>query len=357
MVRRLALFTACTTIVLTQSGCSYFFGKDGVFPDRSNDYLKSQETARITLPQGVHEDAIEDAYVIPPIADSDDLGKVFETPRPAPLASGVDEDMVRIQSLKGDSWAIIELQPGQVWPRLREFLMSNGITPEFSDGVAGILETPWLLRSEDAAKREKFRFTVLQGVQRESSEVRVLQWESDRDSALSRADWPTTSTVAERENWMLHEFSTFVANTSAADSVSLLAQGIDTKGRLKLYRGEDSHILVDLDRNRAWASTAKALKKAQFNIIDLNRDSGEFFARYQPAELEEDKPGFFARMFGASDEELEAEKGALYRITVSNSTERKGWSEVRLAIEDSKGEEITAEQLENLLIEIKGQLS
>lgn len=353
--RRLLAATTVATLVITQSGCSFFFGDDGLYPDKSSEYLKSEETGRITVPAEMSKSAIDDTYVIPKIAESDDLGKVVETPRPAPLATGANDDMVRIQSLRGEHWVIIELQPGQVWPRLRDFLIKNNIYPEYADGVAGILETPWLLRTEEADLREKFRYTVVQGVQRGSSEVRVLQWQSPRESVVSRADWPSSSSDSEREQWMLREFAGYVASDQGAESVSLLAQGIDTKGRIKLYRGEDARILVDLNQNRAWASTQKALTKASFKITDVNQSSGNIFARYVEVIDEDDKPGFFGQLFGASsDDEIEGD--SVYRINVVASKERIGWSEIRVDVE-SGAEVLTPLQLENLLIEIRGHLS
>ncbi|CAH0990482.1 Outer membrane protein assembly factor BamC [Sinobacterium norvegicum] len=353
--RRLFGLVVVTGLIATQSGCSFFFGDDGLYPDKSSDYLKSEETSRINISSEMSQAAIDDAYVIPEIAESDDLGRVVETPRPAPLATGANDDMVRIQSLKGEHWVIIELQPGQVWPRLRDFLIRNSIYPEYADGVAGILETPWLLQSEETDNREKFRFTVVQGVQRGSSEVRVLQWQSPRDSVVSRSDWPSASNDTEREQWMLREFAGYVASDQGAESVSLLAQGIDTKGRIKLYRGDDARILVDLDQYRAWASTQKALTKASFKITDINQSSGNIFARYVEVVDEDDKPGFFARLFGASSED-ELESDTVYRINVMPSKERKGWSEVRIAVE-SGSNILTEQQLENLLIDIRGHLS
>jgi len=353
---RLLLLTACSGLVLTQSGCSYFFADDGLFPDRSNDYLKAQETKPIKVPSDLNANDIDDLYVIPPITESDDLGEVFQTPRPAALAANGSDNAVRIQTLNGESWAVVDLQPGQLWPRLREFLMTNGINPEYANGVTGVIETPWLLRTEDAATREKFRFTVVQGVQRSSSEVRVLEWQADADSALGRQDWPKVSSNKEREDWMLRKFADYVANSGVTDSVSLLAQGIDTKGRIKLYRGDDPHIVVDLAFYRAWASTQKALVKSDFEIIDRNRQTGELFVKYKPdIKSAEQSNNFFGGLFDGDDD---VKGPVVYRVTVIDSSEREGWIEIRIKVHSvQKQDNLSKEKLENLLIEIKGQLS
>ena len=47
------------------AGCSFLFGEEGVFPDRSNAYLKSDQSEPLVLPEGVTADVSEESYQIP----------------------------------------------------------------------------------------------------------------------------------------------------------------------------------------------------------------------------------------------------------------------------------------------------
>ena len=97
-----------------------------------------------------------------------------QAPRPAPLTAGSQLDAVRLQRLGNSSWAVVNVPPGQLWPQVRAFLVSSGIDVVGVDATGGLIDTGFVLL-EDRSLEARFRFRVDSGVQRNTSELHVLQ--------------------------------------------------------------------------------------------------------------------------------------------------------------------------------------
>ena len=108
------------------SGCSWFFGEDGLFPDNAGRYQTAPELAPMDVPPHLSTEAIQPDYPVPPVAENAQLAAQFETPRPTPLTANNQADSVRIQSLSGQRWALVNVAPGQLWPQVRTFLTTSG---------------------------------------------------------------------------------------------------------------------------------------------------------------------------------------------------------------------------------------
>ena len=133
---RLPLLASLTVM----AGCGYLFGDDGMFRDKSQDYKQAPELNVIDIPPEKSTDALQDIYPIPDVAQSVVLAGEFEVPRPTPLVSGAADEVVRIQKLGDESWALVSMAPGQLWPQVRSFLSAAGIQVGRVDARAGIME-------------------------------------------------------------------------------------------------------------------------------------------------------------------------------------------------------------------------
>ncbi len=313
-------YTRPLLIVLIASqlpACSWLFGDDGYFRDRKNDYLEEQILPGLVLPEDLSKYEQDELFLIPEVRNNDLPAEDFEVPRPAPLLNAGTGNTVRIQKLASDRWLLIDIPPSHLWQRVKNFLVENRIPLTREDAPQGLLETTWLQRvSEDAPKsRERYLYRIDQGVQRNSSEVHILQYElSNAEDLPAEHDWPEESTNDEREEWMVRQLAEYLANTDGRGSVSLLAQGIGSASKVSLGRDEQGipTITLELPFDRAWASIGQALNKAEFNVADLDRSKGLYYVSYQP-ELDKEKPGFFGRLFGSSADEGSAED---YLLTV-----------------------------------------
>jgi outer membrane protein assembly factor BamC len=327
-------------VIVTLSGCGWLVGDQGYFRDRGDDYRKAKSIPPMQVPEGKKSDAVAELYVIPVERTDALLDKEFEVPRPQPIQGNPEDKVVRIQKLGEQQWILLDEAPAESWPRVRNFLISNQIGIEREDAGTGQMETGWLSFKSDATRREKYRFRVEQGVQRNSSEIYVQQMGYKKKEAgedVAAPEWPAASMDAERETWMIKELANYLASTSGESSVSLLAQGISTVNKVYLVRDASGQPVIDLRLpfDRAWASLGRALDRANLTVRDLDRSTGVYFVKYEPhkhkpkegeegveqgpgpgAAPEEEHKSFFSRLnpWGGDDEDKNPAVGHSYRV-------------------------------------------
>ncbi|QFU74923.1 outer membrane protein assembly factor BamC [Halioglobus maricola] len=282
--------TAAASIAIALSGCGYLFGDGGMFPDRSQDYKNAEEQPVISVPEGKDTQNLQEIYPIPEVEQDVVLAGDFEVPRPTPLVAGSSDQLVRIQRLGAEQWALVAEAPGEVWPQVRSFLTSAGISVARVDARAGLMETGWMeLESQPIASR--FRIRIDQGVQRGTSELHVLQMIQAGDIE----NWPATSDNPEQESEMLSAVAQYIANAAGSAQVSMVAnQTISASGKIAMAEtaAGEPYIALELPYDRAWASLGRAIEKSTFEIADRDRSSGDYFAVFLGLTAEEEAGWF-----------------------------------------------------------------
>ena len=191
---------------------------------------------------------------------------------------GAGAEVVRIQKLGEQSWALVELAPGQVWPQVRSFLAAAGMQVARADARAGTIDTGWL-KLEGKPMESRFRFRMEQGVQRATSELHVLQMNRAGDVD----NWPRTSDDPAQAQEMLRAVAQYLADTADSTPVSMVAQqGISSGGKISLQESAQGYTYINLGLpfDRAWASLARGLEKSTFEIVDRDRSAGVYYTRF-----------------------------------------------------------------------------
>jgi outer membrane protein assembly factor BamC len=356
-MKKYVVLMALLANALVLSGCGWLFGDKGIFRDRGDDYRRATVESPLVVPPGLSKAVSDEDFAIPTIAYSAPLEGKFEVPRPEPLAGNPEGDLVKIQRLDDANWVLVEAAPGEVWPRVRQFLTTNQLTVVRADATAGIIETAWLQPKADGTVRERYRFRIEQGVQRGSSEVYILQ----ADSRAGDSQWPAKSSNPERETEMTKALAQFIADNGSAGAVSMLAQrGLDSKGKVFLHKapGESAYLLLDLSLERAWASFTTALPKAGFTVEDTNRSERKVWVRYEPPKEEEEEEGWWSSFWSwvfRSTESTDIHKDVVY--VLSMQPEAGGDAAVRIGVTRQDGKPSPGAAEEELLNRIKNKLS
>ena len=341
-MKKLIVLPTLVAVSTALTGCGWLFGDNGMFRDRGDDYRNVQVEQPIAIPPGLTQVESDEGFAIPPIAYSSSLDGRFVIPRPEPLDGNPEAEQVKIQTLDSDSWILVEATPGEVWPRLRQFLNTNQLGVARADATAGLIETAWLQPKTEGTQRERYRFRIEQGVQRGSSEVYVLQ------SSISGEKWPEHSSNRAREDEMVKALAQFIADNGSTGAVSMLAQ-----------RGESPFLRLELPFERAWASLTTALPKAGFTTDDLNRSESELWVRYTPPRDEgEEAPGLWSRFWDwvwSSDEEAEVSDKIVYVLRMQ--AEPGNRDAVRIDLQRQDGQTLSTAAEEELLNRIKNKLS
>lgn len=292
---------ACLSFSL--SGCGIFFGDDGVFRNRGNDYLKADNIPPLVLPEGANKEALGEMYPIPSISAADfgyDANATdFEVPRPMPLSANMLQDNVKIQRVGENSWVLVNAAPGELWPRVRNFLNANGLTVARADLKKGIIETGWLQFKSDLNSQDKYRLEIDQGVQPDTSEIHITHVSvAGANKPVQEPEWPSKSMSSEREKWLLDELAATLASDVTEGGTSMLAQTIGGNAAAKANLGmlkNEPIMNLKLDKTRAMATIAYAVKHDGFQLFDSDTSLGIFYVYYQNPE--DAKPGWLKRLF------------------------------------------------------------
>lgn len=332
---------------ITLSGCSWLFGEEGLFPDNRNRYQSAAELPPIDVPPDLSTEAIQPDYPVPPVAASPMLATQFETPRPTPLTANKQADAVRIQSLSGERWALVNVAPGQLWPQVRGFLTTSGIGVAAVDAEAGLIDTQWV-KLEDRELAVRFRFRVDTGVQRNTAELHVLQ----QDRGVEDVIWPAESDDAELEQKMLQDVAQYLANSAESTPISMMAdRAMSDSGRITLEDNErGTRIILELPFDRAWASVVKGTEDADFAIDDRDRSQGILYVTFVGPQEEEDS-GWFDWLWGGEDEHPLA--GHRYQIHLN----AVGDDFVLITLHGPNGEEADRREQQALLTLLRGNIT
>jgi outer membrane protein assembly factor BamC len=284
-------------LILPLSGCGIFFGDDGWFRNRSGDYLKADNIAPLKLDENLDKSALGELYPIAPlsISELESLSASYDVPRPLPLSANMLEESVKIQRLGGETWILMNVAPGEIWPRLRSFLNVNGLAVARADTSSGIIETDWVQFKTDLNTYDRYRLQVDQGVQPDTSEIHITHMSIPSGTEPSQnLSWPASSVDAERERWLLDELAATLASDTTEAGTSLLAQTIGgtAKAGLASINGEPV-LRLRLERTRALGTLSHAAKQEGFSLYESNAAQGIFYVHYR--RLDPDGPGWFAR--------------------------------------------------------------
>ena len=337
------------------SGCSYLPESVKTLPwdtenELAGDYETAIETSPIEVPSDLDSEAIQQGYPIPKVAINIAIPVTGKAPRPAPLTASSQVDAVRLQRLGGSSWAVVNVAPGQLWPQVRAFLVSSGIDVSSVDATGGLIDTNFVLL-QDRELESRFRFRVDSGVQRNTSELHILQQNQAKDIDLT--SWPENSDDDDLEEKMLRNIAQFIANNAESAPVSMMAgQAMTGAGRISLEESSaGTRLKLALPFNRAWAATEKGFADAGFRVDDKNRSAGLFYVTYLGPDGE-DSESWFGWLWGGGDSD-DPLIGREFQVMLSNE-ERKL---IYIDVLDAQGQPIDQIEQQGLLILLQGNIT
>ena len=337
------------------SGCSYLPQSVNTLPwdtdnELSGDYETAIETSPIEVPSDLDSEAIQQGYPIPEVAINIAIPVTGKVPRPAPLTASSQVDAVRLQRLGGSSWAVVNVAPGQLWPQVRAFLVSSGIDVSSVDATGGLIDTNFVLL-QDRELESRFRFRVDSGVQRNTSELHILQQNQAKDIDLT--SWPENSDDDDLEQKMLRNIAQFIANNAESAPVSMMAgQAMTGAGRISLEESSaGTRLKLALPFNRAWAATEKGFADAGFRVDDKKRSAGLLYVTYRGPDGE-DSESWFGWLWGGGDSD-DPLIGREFQVMLSTE-ERKL---IYIDVLDAQGQPIDQIEQQGLLILLQGNIT
>lgn len=318
-------FLLITSLAMVLGACNYLSGENGVFRDRGGDYLEAEILPAMVIPEELDSYTLDQLYVIP--AQVAVETEVFDdTPMPKPIETRRREGVI-IQNLGDRRWIVLDANPDQVWPLVRDYWTQLQVVLDYENPGSGIMETSWLEVDSDEETRHKYRMTIEPGLHSGYSEIYVRHLENLRSEPIPIVvNWPETSSSADNEGQILTTLSQYLADRNdvyQASSASLLAGSIEAERKANIVEDEQGGQILELrlDYARAWVLVRSALEAAEISILESDRDQSFFNVSFAGLQLEEDEPGFIGRIFGGgNDDGVSEERDFSIRLLETEST-------------------------------------
>lgn len=285
IVRVAALIAPLFLCACSLSGYNAFNDDAGIFRNAADDYLTANTLDPIKIPPHLNSRAIGQRLNIP---ETNALVTSTATVPPPPLTIKRYIPKVSIQQVDDKRWILVAQPTSEVWPLIVNFLMSNELTIADSNISKGTLETHWLALTIDPGNTNKYWLRVDGGMQPDTAEIHIVNRVQPKDKVNSdrvnsTIAQPQVSTNTARENWMIDELVAFLTNGDSALGESLLAQSVGNDNKVHLRQQQGELVLaVKLDKQRVYASLARALTQEQLILYQQDRERGIFHVDYLP---------------------------------------------------------------------------
>ena len=318
--------------------------------DRKVDYKKSRTTESLEVPPDLTASSINAAPDLPNTAGAS-FAEISKT-EPAAGTPTVLPEMgdIHVERDGNQQWLVIQAEPAQVWPKVREFWMQQGFLIKMEDPRLGILETGWTENRADipsdiirntlskvmdfaysAATRDQYRVRLEHGTTPGTTELylthrgmeEVITGTPDDRSSM----WKSRAPDPELEAEMLKRLVVYLG-VGEEKAKTMLAKQPTPQSRAQLVSDSNGTMLIDKeDFSRAWRRTGVALDRVGFAVEDRNRTKGIYFVRYDDPLADEDNKGLLSKLaFWSSDEEKAKQyqivllaEGAETQIIVNNA--------------------------------------
>ena len=254
------------------SSCAWLSGPDGLYPDTKYDFLQEKVEEEIAVPDGIDSPFFEDHYP----ATNINIDNKQDVPKPRQIFSSDGSSSVQLRRLGNLMWIYIETLPSTSWPISRSYWDTSIYNVTKADPILGIITV-------DYDKDTYLEMRIEHGIKEASTEI-FLQQVPKNDEDISQ-----NIELIQKE---LENIVTFFAESvSDFSGTSLAAQNLNERKKANIFTEEGRTVIeLNLSFDRAWSSVSRAIKAAEINTMDLDRNNGIFYISYS----EEDNQGIFS---------------------------------------------------------------
>ena len=328
MTKRFATILLCLLAALAVSACQTIAEK------RKIDYKSTRTLPSLDIPPDLSLPEGSKAATEAAPGTSTYSGLATETGTSSKASTGGDVlpdiDGIRLQRDGQIRWLVVKLPADQVWPKLREFVLNNGLLIDKENPQTGVIETDW---AENRAKvgtslqkvlakslgtlystgaRDKFRFRLEKGAAAGTTEIYISHRgmeeviiEKTGAGDIGETRWgPRPSDPGLEAEMQRLLMVSLGVKEDKAKSLIATAEVTPPAERAKLAReAERTSLSLPEDFERAWRRVGLALDRTSFTVEDRDRSKGIYYVRYIDPDKPQKKKGFFSRMFSGKDKE------------------------------------------------------
>ena len=344
---------------LVAGGCTYgsLVGAPGPAQPGTARYESDARQASLEVPPDLSRAGVRDAYPIPG-AGAGGSGAASVLPE-IPGMRLERDGLVR--------WLVVEAEPGDLWPGLREFWLRQGFSLEVDDPQVGVMETGWaeervplpvggIRRALERVKRfaytyavrDRFRTRVERNAESGVTEIHVTHRGAHEVVRGDGYAWAPRPSDPALEAEMLGRLMLHLGRDEAPDAGTAVAADVgEPRVRVMDDPAGGRYIQLEEDFDRGWRLVRRALDRGGFTLVDLNRSDGHFLVRYRDVDAPGDrKRSWVGRLAFWRDRDGGREIGEAERRIV---LERLDASATRIVVQDADGGRDTSETAARLL--------
>lgn len=340
------------------AGCSGFLPpRTPAPPDPDTLWERDTGTASLEVPPDLSRSGVRDAYPVPG-------ARPTETVLPPVEGMRIERDG-RLR------WLVVEAEPAELWPGIRNFWRRQGFALDTDDAQVGVMETGWAEKRVSLpvggmrrmlerfkrfaytyAVRDRFRTRIERGVGPGVTEVHVTHRGAHEEVRGDSYAWTPRPSDPALELEMLGRLMHFLAQGDASAEGPSVAGGEASRSRVEVVDDPagGKHIRLDEDFDRSWRLVRRALDRAGFTLNDLDRSRGWFLVRYIDADaaVQEKRRGLGRLAFWRDRNRKKLPEDVVFRIVLENGDEGRG-PPTRVVVRTEDGARDTGESATRLL--------
>jgi outer membrane protein assembly factor BamC len=379
---RLRMFVAGPVLALGISACSGSAEDllDPILPEENAPYKSSKSAPPLEVPPDLSSATLNDSMVVPSLAGGSATYSAYANGSGAASAgvNGVIPQLegVRVERAGSERWLVVDMTPGVVWPKVRDFWLSQGFLIEAEDPSIGIMETDWSEKRTEfdggaitnffnklssqlygMNTRDKFRTRLERGTIPGTTEVYVSHRGAEEVSTgkVSRSldatgteevyVWQARPSDPELEAEMLSRL-VIAFGVRQETATTLVATAAERPPRAHIVQDGEGAKVLDLQDNfsRAWRRTGLALDRVGFTVEDRDRSRGLYYVRYVDTDKADagSDSGFFGSLKFWGDDEKSDQNEYLVSLVGKQST-------TQIVILDTDGQREHSETADRIL--------
>lgn len=308
-------FTVTVLTLLLLAGC----GGTTKLLDRRPDYRGNTTANPLEIPPDLTSSTIDDTLLVPELTPEDsanlsDYSRDRSGGQISPEETVLREQTgLRIERAGSQRWLVVEQNPTQLWPRLKEFWTSGGFALAKDDPRIGIMETEWLENRADipdgpirnvlkrfvdfayaAPTRDKFRIRLERGENDTISDVYLTHYgveeivtklSGNSNRASTTGTWVSRPADPELQAEMLNRLMVYLGASERRAQSELAKTGNETTAGPRAQLVDDPSgqkgLLIEQDYDRSWRLVGLALDGGRFLVEDQNRAEGLYLVEYR----------------------------------------------------------------------------
>lgn len=318
LTRSILLAAGAAGLIAGLAGCSGTHNDllDPILPEQDAPYKSSKSAPPLEVPPDLSSETLNDSMVVPSLSNGSATYSSYASGTQV-AGAGVNgvlprQDGVRVERAGSERWLVVDMPPGVVWPKVRDFWLSQGFLVEKEDPGIGIMETDWAekrvgfeagpvqnffnkLSSElyGSTTRDMFRTRLEHGTIPGTTEVYVSHRGAEYVSSgkVSRSldatgteevyVWQPRPSDPELEAEVLNRL-VIVFGVEKETASTLVAKAPERPPRAYIVQDGSGASALDLQDNfsRAWRRTGLALDRVGFTVEDRDRSRGLYYVRY-----------------------------------------------------------------------------